>query len=267
MELKTEYVTEQEIQEIKQFRLEAILAAQQHLISQHSSLMHRSKLDEFVFYGQKKGSAREAIIAYLHGFRPHMKKPVLHLWGKTGTGKTHLATALAAYLILNHWQDSTRRIATFAYVDWGSTVQKSLEENTPPPEDFEADLMIFEGLDDQPPIPKSHDTFRLDQACNLLKERLEINKLSTIITTRHHPTDLLRYLTLNTQGEEIASAYESAENLVGLIAGSTLARGLTGETSFKLMAIRDLGTPTLKNRQPPIDFVPAAAGLGLAVIY
>ena len=216
-----------------------ILDAQHHLISQHPFLTYRKGLDKFAW---TEGDALEAIKFYLAEFQANMQLPVLYLWGKQGTGKTHLAGALSAYLILNYWTRGEPgkhiRISSFAYVDWGLFMQAELEKK-PIEVDWAADLLVFEGLDNQPPIPRSGDTFRVDQAFLKLSQRLEILKLPTIITARHPLVDLQGYLMLNIQGEHIEHSRESAENFCGLIAGAALARGQTGTTSFKTSAIKN----------------------------
>ena len=273
--MRTEDDVKKEQDEVRAILKQNILDAQQHLISQHLFLKYRKGLDKFVWTSQrKKDNILQAVTAYLDEFQAHMQLPVLHLWGASGTGKTHLAGAVSAYLILNKWvrngsePGSLIRIASFAYVDWGLYMQSVLEEN-PLEIDWEADLLVFEGLDDLPPIPRSGDTFRIDRAFTLLKSRLEITKLPTIITTRHVPIDLVRYLTTNAQGEEVGHSRESSQNLVGLIAGATLARGQTGTVSFKIAAIQKPGFQgTIKQMlEKQNNFWPETNRAGLPTLF
>ena len=181
--------------------------------------------------GGRPDNALAAILAYLADIASVMAQPVLHLWGETGTGKTHLGVGLAAYLMLNHWSTGfgpDDQYDSFAYVDWPYFMQTQLDDEEPMAVNWGAKILLLDDIDVEPPIPRSGDTFRLNRLHKHLKHRLEQVGQPTLILTRHSISDLERFLATNARGEVAnAQAKEWATRITMLIGSHTLARGRT----------------------------------------
>ena len=181
--------------------------------------------------GTRQNHALQAILTYLHRIGSKMKQPVLHLWGQSGTGKTHLGLGLAAYIIQNHWtaeeEEEEEEFETFAYVDWPVYMRSQLEDK-PIAVNWEAKLLVLDDLDAERPIPRSGDPFRLNHLYTALKPRLEQARRPTIILTRHSIQELEPFLATNVRGEIAnAEARDWAAHLTLLISARTLVRGCT----------------------------------------
>ena len=180
------------------------------VVNRYPQLAFRKGLDRFYWpfqinaAGKNTDHAYAAIKAYLEAIKPRMHQPVLHLWGEAGTGKTHLATSLAAYLMLNEWTIGTGpddQFESFAYVDWPYFIQTQLDDEQPLAVNWEAQVLILDDLDRERPIPRSGDTFRLSICYRYLKVRLTQTMRPTIILTRSSLKDLETFLATNAKGE------------------------------------------------------------------
>ena len=222
---------EEQIEQRKKVKLDYM----QNYINKHLILRNNKTFRTFLWHREIKAAKGKdtvvvAIKDYLSNLSTNMNLPNLHIWGKSGSGKSHLAQGLVRYIVLNKWELKDVDLKPYApveFVRWPTYIQAILNK-FPDNIDWLAPLMVIEDLDERHPIPKSGSSYWLERFVDKVKPRVEQYHLPTIFVTRRSVEELTTFLATKENGKTGNSqAVKMAKEAAYLIGGNACAIGRT----------------------------------------
>jgi len=166
------------------------------------------------FYWQAQPAyVRESVVSWLEAwyrrlFLKEARPPtILSLWGTNGVGKTTVAKGIAHFHILN------LACADTEFIPWGIFVDDQLNGQQIHP-NWNAQMLIIDGLDKRRPVPESRSTWLLDKLSDRLEYRAEILHYPTITTSHRNPSEMAKFLTTSTTGQTDEHVLQSAHTLI-----------------------------------------------------
>ena len=165
-----------------------------------------------------------------------MKWPLLHVYGGTGTGKSHFCRGFIRYILLNKFAYDQYYSYSIECIDWHGYVQSvkdSFNSNSEPREiDWQADIMLIEDIDRQACTSTKGSTYSLELMLPQIKNRLEIERKPTILISYRNATELTKFLATDIAGNKHESAKQMAQDMGNLI-GNTMYSGLSRGSDFR----------------------------------
>jgi hypothetical protein len=158
-----------------------------------------------------------------------MEWPLLHIYGGTGTGKSHFCRGFIRYILLNKFNYDQGFPTSVEHFDWHNhlqSVKNSFNNRSIEPKElnWQAEIMLIEDIDRQACISRDGSTFSLELYLPLLKQRLEIDRLPTVFISYRDATQLTKFLATDISGNAHNTAKQMAQDISNLV-GNTLHVG------------------------------------------
>lgn len=134
---------------------------------------------------------------------------ILAIWGDNGLGKTMLATSIAKYHMLN------LACRKFEFIPWNAYIQDKLDNGGEAikPDWFGSELILIDDFDGRTPIPKSLDTWLVDQLTGIIKTRSSVKYFPTILTSNRDPYEIEAFFSYSSMGQFNEQTLQAARTL------------------------------------------------------